>query len=288
MLESLYEGQKRRCPFCFEEFYPGLCRIMSSITKGKELKPAPTGRFARQRAIANPEPLTGPKYTSELAVRECPHCLNWLPYNIETSDSKYIIIEGDTFSGKSHFLAALIYQIQMGHMGDEHRSVRLVCLTPDKEKYYQQEYIERLFQKKRPLDGTLPALPGKKGEPLIYALTIRRSPAHPARTVNLIFYDASGEDYANADRLVRYSRYVLNASAIIFLADPVSMRDIFSQLPPHLQSADLTGRTASSVLSSTLLLFRAIPGIAARLRFSAYSYCCYTVQVGPVKIPARD
>src|SRR5438067_10145323 len=99
----------RLCPFCIKEFYPGDSEIISTTT-GKVLKPAPRG-WQRYKARISPEPLTGHAYTKELACRKCPHCSYLLPFNIERVRNFSIAVVGDTSSGKSWYLAALINQL---------------------------------------------------------------------------------------------------------------------------------------------------------------------------------
>src|SRR5947199_1609813 len=89
------------CPSCLTEIYLGECRIVSGKTSGIVLK-EPKGPLARMYA----EPLDGPKYTLEMARRECTACGYHLPYNIELVSSVTLVIVGDTFSGKSHYIAA--------------------------------------------------------------------------------------------------------------------------------------------------------------------------------------
>ncbi len=259
------DTNKRLCPLCITEFYPGDCRIISRIT-GKELKAAPKGKLDRRQARRNPESLLGPKYVNELASRECPHCHYLLPYNIESVENKSIVVLGDTYAGKSHYLAALIYQIEEGMMQGSHQYMRYVCLTNDVRHRYTTDYLDRLFKKKQVISGTQPADPTTPNMPLIYELTIKKSQAHLPKRVNLILYDASGEDYATPERLVQYSRYVLNANAIIFLADPVSMHNILDRLPPHLQNQPATARKAAAVLNSVLQLFERNLGVQAGSR----------------------
>src|SRR5947209_5929826 len=160
-LELLYsDTNKRLCPLCLNEFYPGDCRVVSRIS-GKELKPAPIGKMARQLARRNPESLLGPRYVNELASRECPHCGYLLPYNIESVENKSVVVVGDTYAGKSHYLAALIHQIEEGQMQGSHQYIRFVCLTSDVRQTYTTNYLDRLFKKKQVIDITPPADPNK-------------------------------------------------------------------------------------------------------------------------------
>ena len=254
-------SNKRTCPKCASEFFPGDCQIVSQITPGKVLKPAPVGFLEKQRSRRYPEPLVGNKYTDELACRECPNCKYYLPYNIESVDAKSVVVVGDTYSGKSHFLAALIRQIEDGQVNSPNQSIRFVCLTQKVLQEYTQNYINKLFRDKKMLGVTLPATFQKPTEPLIYELIVKKSPLHPARKTNLILYDASGEDFISPERLIQHSRYVFNATGIIFLADPVSMPNIFDRLPPHLQNQPAGARRASDVLNLIIQLLERKRGL---------------------------
>ncbi len=50
-----------------------------------------------------------------------------------------------------------------------------------------------------------------------------------------MIYDAAGEDF-QPRRLTKYARFVLNASAFIFVADPFTMPPITNELSPTLQA----------------------------------------------------
>src|SRR5947209_18811012 len=130
------------CPSCFEEIYLGECAIVSGITTGKVLKAPSKGPLARMRV----EPLGGRKYALELARRKCTNtqCGYLLPYNIEVVPSLTLVVVGDIFSGKSHYIAALIHQIKSEWIGIG-GFARFNCLTPEIEKEYTQEYFDTLF-----------------------------------------------------------------------------------------------------------------------------------------------
>lgn len=246
----------RTCPQCIKEFYPGDCDIVSTTTidpatnTNKVLKKAPKSGWQQQRSRMNPEPIQR-DLVFELACRKCPHCGYLLPPNIELVDCLNIAIVGDIFSGKSHFIAAIIHQLRRGELTRADRFTSFECLTQEEEDIYTRDVIRPLFEGKRPPLATQPKQIGEENRrPLIYELIMSPSPQHPARRVNLILYDASGEDLAVKQRMVTFSKYVLNANAIIFLADPVSMPEIYKVLPDFLQNRVVTGRTSSSVLSS--------------------------------------
>jgi len=219
------------CPACFEEIFLGECAIMSGITTGRTLKPRAKGLFARM----NVEPLVGDKYTRELARRACTNCGYLLPQNIESVPSIRLAVVGDTFSGKSHFIAAFIQQLKNEWLGNINGFARIECLTQEVEKTYAREYIQRLFVNNTKLDPTKRSITAK-ADPLIYTLsispTLRRPPVH----ANLMIYDTSGEDFEDSARLVQMGRFALNTNALIFVVDPFTIAPIFSQLPPPLQT----------------------------------------------------
>ncbi len=265
---------RRTCPSCIQEFYPGDCEIVSPTivdpTTGKheEIKPAPSG-FKRRFARINPEPITG-ELVLKLAHRECPHCYYLLPRNIEQVENITIAIVGDTFSGKSHFIGTLIHQIQQGELQRADRFARFDCMTQDVERDYITKIIKPLFQDKQVVAATQQWRAGDKNRPpLIYELILSPSPEHPARRINLVLYDASGEDLAIKERMVQFSRYVFSANAIIFLADPTSMPEIYNLLPAFLQSSAATGRTSSSVLNSIIRLIEDFRGYSSGARLSS-------------------
>src|SRR5436309_2848184 len=102
--------RKVRCPYCSAVFYPGECAIISRTT-GAILEPAPQGD-ARLTARFWVKSLVGAKYVQKFASRQCPNCGKALPYNIELVDNIMIAVVGDTFSGKSHYIAALVHELK--------------------------------------------------------------------------------------------------------------------------------------------------------------------------------
>jgi hypothetical protein len=226
----------KTCPRCNKEFHISDCDIVSERT-GDVMKKAPEGRAAKILArMMTPDVLIGPKYTDMLATRVCPNCQYHLPYNIDHVESRSLAIVGDIGSGKSHYIAALIRQLQDGEIGNPNQYSHFVCQTNEAKRKYD-ELLNTLFNDKQSLQPTQPFRDIGDVEPLIYELGIQKTARHPTRKFNIIFYDASGEDYSDQLRIVQFSRYVLRASAIIFLSDPFSMPMIKSRLPEHTHPA---------------------------------------------------
>lgn len=226
------------CPSCFEEIYIGDCKIVSGQTPGKVLKEAPEGWWERQLARLNPERLDTPQYTQESPHRECHECGYLLPYNIDHIPSITLAVIGDTFAGKSHYIASLLHQIKEEWMMHAEGYASLTCLTPEVEDMYIKDYLEPLYKNKQTLPRQTQQTTSLTAKPLIYELTMHQSPDKQLAAINLLIYDAPGEDYEREARLVQFARFVFNSGAFIFAADPVRIKPIFQQLPSQLQ-ADL-------------------------------------------------
>ena len=263
---------KRTCPRCNKEFYPGDCDIVSStkdpVTNTyRILKVAPKSGWKQRLARINPEPIHR-ELVLELAHRKCIYCGYLLPSNIELVENINIAIVCDVSSGKSHYISALIHQIQKGELQRADRYASLDCMTQEVENIYVRDVMQPLFKDKQSPPPTPQAVDINR-EPLIYELILSPSPEYPARHINLIFYDVSGEDLAIKERMVRFSRYVFNSTAIIFLADPISMPQIYDLLPPFLQNQVATGRTSSSVLNSIIRLLKDYRGYEAAAQLAS-------------------
>lgn len=105
--------------------------------------------------------------------------------------------------------------------------------------------------------------------PLIYELTFQTLSQSRERTINLIFYDAAGEDQIIRDRVVHFSRYILRANAIIMLVDSGAISAISHRLPSYLQPRVATGRRAHQILASTVATLEQYYGTSASAYFHA-------------------
>jgi GTPase SAR1 family protein len=236
--ESLYKENKRLCPRCYQEFYPGECDIVATIPptpKGKEevLKAAPKKGLKLHFARMDAEPLSGDFYAKRLATRKCPHCGYLLPRKIDTIPTKTIVIAGDVGCGKSTYIATLIKEIEKGYIQSAKNYARFICVTPAVEKEYEIDYFDRLYRQRQVLDATQPFSRTRPfpADPLIYELTISRPEQdfYP-RSIYLVIHDAAGEDFEQPDRLARFTFYIFKADGIIFLADPAAMPGIANRI----------------------------------------------------------
>ena len=236
--------KKISCPFCNQKFHPSECAIKSRTNPGKTLYDPndPTQRTTFQRLLSRIwiEPLDGPVYTPEWASRECPHCKGLWPYRLELTNNRTIAIIGNLYSGKSHYITAFLDQLKNGGMVQQGTGyVRSTAQTSDtKELFYESRKI--LFVDQTELAATLRLEEPGPGDPmvfkpLIFLLTLRDdTDRRLAKNVNLMIYDIAGEDIADPMVLARLGWPILQAHAIIYLADPLSMPSVKGQLKPHM------------------------------------------------------
>ncbi len=245
--------RKIRCPFCSEEYYLGDFAIFSE-TSGTILHPAPQNPWQRLGSRVWVRSLEGRKYTLARAARQCPNpiCGKRLPFNIEYVDENIpIAVIGDSFSGKSHFIAAAIKQLKDGVVPPELGLTGFTASASGIEDRYRYYYYEPLFKEGKALPLT-PSAQKPLDDPLIYEMAIAE------KRINLLIYDASGEDVANIDTRVQNKPHILNAQAMIFLADPWSMPGFVDQLAHHLRPDPkyLTGRRSTDVLNGVVSIFK--------------------------------
>jgi Double-GTPase 2 len=187
------------------------------------------------------EELTGPEFTSELAVRRCPNCQKALFDNIEVCDNVNISIIGDTSSGKTNYIAVLIDQLKSGKLMQHGQgTVRLMHLNRHTSETYRQVYQKPILADRQAVAATLRGTYDREGravraEPLVYQLSIKDHGTGVDSTINLLFYDIAGEHFTTRDEVVSFGAHVLRPDGIIYFADPMRMPYIHQQLPPHLQ-----------------------------------------------------
>ena len=221
--------KKSKCPYCAKELYPGQCAIVSSRT-GTLMRGAKNGFLWRCGVVA----LKGSKYTGELALRQCSGCERLLPRSFGRAESHTIAIIGDSGSGKSHYIASCIDQLRKGHAWQVIGCTRIVG-QGNTDQNYRNAYYGPMYLGLEQLEATLSATDNVR-DPLVYEVVFRqKSRLKSARMVNLLFYNSAGFDLRDPKRMVHFSHYVLSASAIIFLVDPLVVPGIVNSLPDHLK-----------------------------------------------------
>ena len=268
---------KALCPFCFETFHLSdaprrrtsgakerdefVGRFLSS--PGNEvpppemhkIEPPPSqGGFMRRlyHSFFVPDDWNGE------VKKVCPNCHLFLPHATacEMLGSEIIAIIGDRGSGKSNYFGVLLREL-------ENRYAAEVGFTMyDQETFFVREmrsihsaglYARRyapLYDRIGPRMAIVQTASSKSGGnedlriPLIYRLEFSPRmidyvlrPFSPRRALDLVIFDAAGEDMRDDDPdiLDRFYRYIAAASGIIFLIDPIQCDGIRKQLDPDLQ-----------------------------------------------------
>ena len=154
--------------------------------------------------------------------RVCPNpgCQHDLPAGYCSSSYRNLIIPifGALNSGKSTYLAVLIHEMSS-------RVARELDATfTHRDDQTQNQYANLMA---RPLfkEGlVLPATTAGEGltptSPLVYRL---RYNSKKAQSVNLVFFDAAGEDMAEEHQRDRYEPYLNAADGVIFIVDPAEL-----------------------------------------------------------------
>jgi len=178
--------------------------------------------------------------------RICPRCHVKLPSQIEFIDSKILAVIGGRASGKSHYIATMVKQlsrvigpnmgIQVGAVGDATR------------RNYTNYYEERVYRQKLLLDQTQSAQANPVvRDPLIYRMEFpRRGFTVPA--INLVLFDAAGEDVQDENTLALYNKYILHAAGIIFLVNPLQIESVCSRLKCPMDNGEPIQNTMDRVI----------------------------------------
>ena len=140
------------------------------------------------------------------------------------------------------------------------------------KKLYRDRYGTRLFEtdKRMAIDQSRSAAQDRDLRiPLIYRLEFRRPywqrfiPPFPRiRAMDLVIFDAAGEDVEDPVTLDQFCHYILNAAGIIFIIDPFQYAGIRSQLKPDLlRRVPKQAVDAAEVVSRVINLFESRRGL---------------------------
>lgn len=240
--------KKNLCPYCFNQFYIGECEVVSSFNPTKQLDPPPKGFEKTLSHFLVPTLVRG-RYAIEHAVRKCPQCNYLLPNNLEYMDNQIIALVGGVASGKSLYIAALIKQFEKDQVRERIGCLRFKALDDEIDRRYEDEYYKPLFIHKTVLTLTVKPPSGQFVKPLTYIMEFQRNGR--VKRVNLMLFDGAGEGIEDQQILAQVFRYITNASAIIFMVDPMALPSFVQQLPAHLRKPT-TGRDPWKVLESVI------------------------------------
>ena len=213
------------CPFCFESF--PIERTLFKPDTGGE--PVPGNRTWWGRARNRPVSPPRNKNNRAMTQKVCPECKQDLHASAGVQKSLVIGMVGAKYSGKSHYVASLVHQLEGSGSRDMYAS--LLALGEQTLTRYKTEFKDRLFGNRRQLHATVDVPP-----PLVYDLTFdpRLWKEKVGRSVTLALYDTAGEHFDNQEEVRRMVRYLRVASGIMFLVDPLQSRGVRNFLPKNI------------------------------------------------------
>jgi Double-GTPase 2 len=222
-------GKKCICPYCFSQITPRnvLFRCINPVCAGKKLAP-------RVPLIGFPQVAICDTCNTESYRRICPNCDFELSSDLGLVDQQLIAIIGGRDTGKSHYIAALIHKLQ--HETGQNFTFSLRFIGDNTQKRWEDDFETPLFVRRSILQSTKPGyIDASVKKPLIFRLTMTSHGRK--RALNISFLDSAGEDMRSQDALDLQVPYIRDASAIIFLLDPLQISSVRQLLPgvglPH-------------------------------------------------------
>ncbi len=186
-----------------------------------------------------PGSLACPNCRKPTDVRLCPRCHGRLPDAVVTLDAGHIAIFGPQSVGKTTFVTVLIHELE--HRVGPARGFTLDPLTDEIRERYDREYHELTYgggqsgvgedgdgESYRRSHFATPSIETNRRvlQPLVYRVTSRRGKASRVGTL-LSFFDTAGEDWEmNIDLLRGEARYLGQARGLLFLLDPLRIREV--------------------------------------------------------------
>lgn len=257
------------CPFCFHRFHLSKAHRRITSLGGEKTKDEQLGRFlsipAPELGVVEPDGAGGfppaifrgfvaPSERNAEKRKICPRCHMYLPNATATGQlsSKIIAIIGARSSGKSNYFGVLLnalerrYTTEVGFTMYDQETFSVNEMKPVSSKHlYRERYGKYLFsgETQQALDQTASVTTNVEVRiPLIYRLEFRKRLVHyltaPLSRVNamdLVVFDAAGEDMDDPVAIEQYYRYILGAAGIVFIIDPFQFPGIRSQLSPEMR-----------------------------------------------------
>jgi hypothetical protein len=203
-----------------------------------------------------PGSLTCPCCQRPTDFRLCPRCHAHLPDSVVRLDAGHIAIFGPQSVGKTTFITVLLHELDH-RVGPVHGFI-LEPLTDEIRERYEREYHELTYgggqfgvgedlysDNYRRSHSATPSLDTNRGvlQPLVYRLT-RRQGGQRSSTL-LSFFDTAGEDWEmNIDMLRGEARYLAQARGLLFLIDPLRLREVAHD--PRIQLTEKESRVPAA------------------------------------------
>ena len=294
----IFPHLKRQCPFCFHRFYLGDAPSRSTLPINDNavpdkavadflnLDPGPNmhpveplpaatfaGRWLRRMWIS--------RDTASDRKKICPRCHLYLPHKLACGElnSEILAIVGARSAGKSNFFGVLINALERRYAGEvgfsmfaqETYSIKKMERVSSRE-LFEMRYGSRLFgQQPTAINATMEASQNSDIRiPLIYRMQFPLLPEQQVagqfshfKALDLVFFDASGEDLQEMVTRQQFARYIAAASGIIFLMDPFAFPGIANLLPPSVRSRLPQQGDAREVIQGAINVLEQCNGLRA-------------------------
>lgn len=253
------------CPFCMRTFRLGDAPI-TSLRTGAVLVEPKKETLERMQSMFYVRGVEDSRFVGEQPRRMCPHCNQVQPSNIDTTSNRIIAVIGGAKAGKSHYIATVIQQLLYTSALRDIGCDPLLFADEATDREYREQYYEPLFERHQELSPTVSvAQPGARPRPLIYQLVHRHEIPVLTRRINLVFFDAAGEDFKDGEQMELYSRYIAYASGLLFFVDPLQMDKTLHSLASAESdpATELSGTTPEQVMNRVMILYQQIRSLAA-------------------------
>jgi hypothetical protein len=171
----------------------------------------------------------------------CPRCHAHLPDSVITHEAGHLAIFGPQSVGKTTYVTVLLHELEE-RVGPA-RGFVLDPLTDEIRERYEREYRELTYgggqfgvgegggnDLDRRSHSATPSIETNRSilQPLVYRLTRRNRRGGPSGSGTLLsFFDTAGEDWEmNIDLLRSEARYLGQARGLLFLIDPLRIREV--------------------------------------------------------------
>nr|BBH86983.1 hypothetical protein KTC_17340 [Thermosporothrix sp. COM3] len=233
-------AKKWLCPFCCESFAPheAYFRCTFSGCLGR-IPDTPYSRVSGSKDVLRMGRVLIPGKKRMLpgmycdsckqlaTLRICPRCHSELPQDIGQVDQYFFLLFGSKGSGKTHYLASLITQLQR-EVGPRMKMTVRPLGEPARLRW--NKTYAPLFEQQKALAATKSAETDPLGQyPLSFRFTLEQRNG-AKKTVNVGFFDTSGADFTSDSAVLK--RYMHQVHGILFLIDPCSIttvRDMLGQ-----------------------------------------------------------
>jgi hypothetical protein len=174
-------------------------------------------------------------HCKEATNREiCPSCHNSLPDSTRSGKVKIISLVGTRDSGKSIFVAVLLHELKKKIAPMLNGEFSYFSM-PDAEQYKQRffKYIYEDHVRIPQTQSNIRLASISRNRPILtrfkkeYSRRFRKNYIDES---TLVFFDAAGEDFEDADVMNRLQNYIAHSDGIIFLIDPLSNQTVRNSL----------------------------------------------------------